>query len=962
MLNLAIMVQFIGLCGIMLIINKLARARESFERKIMIIASMSAFVQNAAYLCEIIAPNAEAAIVAIKFEYMGAIWCCFCYMVFIYRLCGTNGNVYIRQIIYYSCLLLSLAVLFDELHGHHYTKVSYVTDGAFPHVVLEYGPLFYCHVAIVFVMALLSVKTIIQFYRNVKRTSKNNSKLSLLRIVLVCPVIPILSMLIFALKVAEVYDPTPILLLIVTMIIILIMLRRNLFDLVDDARISLVENMGDAFLILDEFYNIRSYNKAAVELFPEIATIGVGGKISLCRDIPVELFMERREKGETFKINDKHIQCRISIMYDDDDEIKGYAALFIDVTAMHNNMEEILEMKKAADAANQAKSDFLANMSHEIRTPMNAIIGMSELIIEESVGRKVYEFASDIKASSQSLLTIINDILDISKIESGKIVLSEVDYYVEPFLDEILSNVKLSASEKGLILKKHYDDNLPYKLHGDNIRIKQIILNILSNAVKYTHMGYIKLSAGYEFIDEKKIKLIIDVEDTGVGLKPTDIEKIFQNFTQVNTRKNREIQGTGLGLAIAQNLTNIMGGDISVESEYGKGSKFTISVIQEVVDFTTIFEKPIQDIEDEEDVICMFSAPEAKVLVVDDNIINLKVATGLLEKYKLQIDTAPDGFKALDKVANNEYDIVFMDHMMPEMDGVETTRKIRQMGNDVTIIALTANALKDVRDMFLENGFQDFVPKPINTEQLFEALDKWIPDDLKIYDETAPDQKRTNKSKAKYAGGEVSGLMMFAVENVDFMEGVSKSPTGVEGYIELLGLYYEDGKSKVSKLKKLIDERDFINYTIEVHGLKSASYSVAANELADFAKAHEDAGRDGENDFILENFGDLLVLYKKVLNDIKTILDMNGVGGEVENKPKRSITREEVVLMTKDILQSVENFRTSEAKDKLDSLLNFQVPEEYIESYQEVRTLLKTYEDEKAEEKLREIIELLGKG
>lgn len=955
MLHFAMLVQIAGLILIMIVIQMLIRADESFERKMMLIVSVCVFVQNAGYLSELVSPTAESCVASIKMEYLGVTWVCLCFMVFIYHFCGKKVNGYLIQVLSVSNLLISLFVLTNETHHLLYTDAVYVEGPVFPHVELSYGPLFYIYLGEIVIAGFFSIKTIYCFYKNAKKTETNKKKLRMLRFIIAAPCVPFITMMLYAARIIPVWDITPIAMLGVSAGIIITMFRKNLFNLVNTAKREIINNMDDAFIILDEFMNLCEYNDAARQLFPDIINVPIEGKISLCKDIPIAVFLNPDEAELDFEINGRYIQTHVNTIEDDDGEIRGYIALFLDVTTIHENVTQVLEMKKSADAANQAKSDFLANMSHEIRTPMNAIIGMSELIIEESVGRKVYDFACDIKVASQNLLSIINDILDISKIESGKIELTEVDYFIEPMLLEVSSMINLSAVEKGLILKKDFDDNLPYKLHGDNLRVRQVLINILTNAVKYTNKGYIDLGVTFEHIDNGSIMLIMTVADTGIGIKPTDLENIFENFTQVDTRKNREIQGTGLGLAITKNLVNMMGGDIKVESDYGKGTKFTISMVQKVVDYTTIFENPKTNEDVKKEHIRPFKAPEARILLVDDNKINLKVAQGLLKSYEFQVDEALNGYEAISMIKEKDYDIIFMDHMMPEMDGVETTRRIRDLGNETTVIALTANALKDVEEMFLANGFQDFVSKPIEKKVLGEKLEKWIPDELKFYiDESGEPVKKPAENDG---GGTSSGMRMFAAENISFMEGVAKSPLGMEGYIELLALYFEEGRNKIKLIKELANQKDYVNYTIEVHGLKSASYNVAATQLGDLAKEHEVAGREGRNEFIDENVDSLVTLYNKVLNEVKTILDINGVGRSERKTEKRAITADETKLMIKDILTSVENFKSKEAQEKLRSLLNFAIPDSLENELVEVQKMLKMYNDDEAEKTLGSILE-----
>ncbi|MDR3299206.1 MAG: response regulator, partial [Candidatus Accumulibacter sp.] len=387
--------------------------------------------------------------------------------------------------------------------------------------------------------------------------------------------------------------------------------------------------------------------------------------------------------------------------------------------------------KMRSDEENRSKSSFLARMSHEIRTPMNAILGLSELAQREYGKPKALEYITGIRSAGAGLLTIINDILDFSRIEAGNLPLHPAPYQTASLLNDVLTILRMRMSEKSLKLIVAVSPELPGSLLGDAGRGKQILLNLLSNAVKYTDEGFIRFSASGEAEGEDSIRLTFTVEDSGIGIKKEDLPKLFGEFTRIDEKRNSAIEGTGLGLIIARSLCQAMGGDITVTSEYGKGSVFTATLTQRVAD-----RKPMGDMtrvmaRREQPHSASFTAPEAEVLIVDDFTSNLLVAEGLLIPYKMRVFTCLNGREAVERVRERSFDLVFMDHMMPEMDGVEATRVIRAMKEErcrtLPIIALTANAVSGMREMFLENGFNDFLSKPIEVTKLDTVLEKWIP-------------------------------------------------------------------------------------------------------------------------------------------------------------------------------------------------------------------------------------------
>ena len=415
---------------------------------------------------------------------------------------------------------------------------------------------------------------------------------------------------------------------------------------------------------------------------------------------------------------------------------KLYTIYFLrDITEERKAFKLMQKSKDEAEKANRAKSDFLANMSHEIRTPMNAIIGMSQIILDNNdISESVATQVNEIKIAGTNLLGIINDILDMSKIEAGRIELIKDDYELPILIHEISSVISARLIQSNISFVLDVDQTLPRFLIGDVGRIRQILMNVLGNAIKYTNEGSITLKVGWNHYEDAP-DITFDVSDTGIGIKPEDIDMIFGKYNQADKKKNKKIQGTGLGLAISRNLAILMGGMITVDSEYGKGSTFHIVICQDnSKGYIPIGEKTAKELQSKTFVIpiknevTITEKPDMKVLVVDDSKVNILVATGLLKRYKMHIDTALSGMEAIEMVKENDYDIVFMDHMMPEMDGVETMLKIRELGVkyvDLPIVALTANAISESRDALISQGFQDFLAKPINLRELDRVINQW---------------------------------------------------------------------------------------------------------------------------------------------------------------------------------------------------------------------------------------------
>ena len=411
---------------------------------------------------------------------------------------------------------------------------------------------------------------------------------------------------------------------------------------------------------------------------------------------------------------------------------RKYARLEQDLTMLSNLTDYASRLRNFNEgrvvAANRAKSNFLANMSHEIRTPMNAIIGMDEMILRETKDTRINKYALDIRSAGRTLLSIINDILDLSKIESGKMEITPVEYGFASVLNDIVNMTMKKAQDKGLTYELNTSDDIPSRMLGDEIRIRQIMLNIINNAIKYTENGGVRVEISF---DKEKSMLRMVVSDTGIGIRPEDMDRLYQSFQRLEESRNRNIEGTGLGLHITKQLVDMMNGYINVASEYGRGTTFTVDVQQRVVDDT-----PIGDFADElvllqsqtEEYKPQLVAPEARVLIVDDNDMNLEVITALLADTRIRITTADSGRACLGELRKGKYDMVFLDQMMPGMSGMETLAVIKEEGlsRGTPIIALTADAIVGARDQYIREGFTDYLSKPVMYEELESILLKYM--------------------------------------------------------------------------------------------------------------------------------------------------------------------------------------------------------------------------------------------
>lgn len=541
--------------------------------------------------------------------------------------------------------------------------------------------------------------------------------------------------------------------------------------------------------------------------------------------------------------NNVYCNLAISKIQDRYNDVIGYIIIVTDLSERMKNMQRLEEAKQEAEAANRSKSAFLANMSHEIRTPMNAILGFSELALKKEDPVSVREYVLDIKNSCLNLLAVINDILDISKLDSGKAELSCSNYRSAALLQEVYHIIDIQAKKKGLLFEMNTDPQIPNELYGDKTRIRGILINILNNAVKYTEQGCVTFNVRMVKKDEKEVTMEFMVADTGIGLKKSSMEHLFDSFTRFDSQRNSNIEGTGLGLAIVNGYVKLMGGIIDVDSVYGQGSTFTVTLRQKIVDDSPISltQPVIQDnnsLNADEIII-----KDTRVLVTDDNHINLKVIKNTLEYYGLAVDTAASGAEAIQLCRQNTYDLIFMDQMMPVMDGIETMHQLREMGVSCKIVALTANAILGVREELMKEGFDEYLSKPIQFRELDKLLRRFIPKE-KI--QVQEDDEMNVREGSALSLEEI-------LSQVDVVKGLELCYGDRELYRDILKMFYDDAEKQLADLQKLWQEKEYKNYIIQIHSLKTQLLNIGYTALAEDARALEFAGKEERYDYIEQN-------------------------------------------------------------------------------------------------------------
>ena len=1016
----------IPLVGIFVLMGK----EQSKSSTNLMIANIGCLIMNGAYFLLLRTGKPADATMALKMEYLGNFLFYFFFIKFILSYMQIDVRHRWVRIFTHVWMLFEVAVIAvvwddtrrEEMFAHHNLE----EDSQFGyHFFNMQGGIVY-KVRYGFLLGFLLVLIVYMILKRVhirKQGGDEKHNLSHLIVAKFVIIIPLIMEIIFRFS----FEFVPVFSSIAVLLIILSVVEGDIFSVLDIGRGWVIENFDSVFMIADSSYGYLDANKFAKEQFEELADIHKGEKLS---DRLRDLFLS--EKTEIV-IGENHYEKFIKELAVKD-KVKGYCLIMLNVTKRYNIMEELKEAKQRAEEANESKSNFLSNMSHEIRTPMNAIVGMTEILLRSDLSDQDRGYLMNIKNSGASLLTIINDILDFSKIESGKLEILEEEYEPMSMLSDLSMIFLNRIGDKPVELIFDIDKNLPNKLYGDSLRIRQVIINIANNAIKFTAAGYVKLTIQMApMAEQDMVNLNISIEDSGQGIKPEDLDKLFGSFQQVDTKKNRNKEGTGLGLAISKQLVETMGGQIGVRSEYGKGSEFYFHIPQRVIgdqiaatvredavqnnpvvvsghmkdgqileqlksltegyglkfvdcyearahkvkadyffvdesvyrglkasieeyfvstgtelcvlqnpmreavwnDQATVVNKPLYTLNFcqvinhettaafvETDNVMNFTAPQAQILIVDDNEMNLKVAKGLLQPLQMNIDTASSGKTALEMVQTKQYHIVFMDHMMPVMDGVETTQRMRALEDtyiqNMPIIALTANAVTGAREIFKEAGMNDFVAKPIELKDICSKIRAWLPHEL-IVKMSAPAQQQL----------QIPAQMLPVIEGLDVMEGI-KNCGSLELFTNLLGDFYKLIDLKSTKIEKCLADGMIRDYTIEVHALKNTARMIGALELSEQFYQMEQCGNAGDVDTIFRETPAIMELYRSY----KPILEPYGKANEQD---KKEVPKEELVKVLEQLNAAMDSFDLDGADAALAELEEYRLPEELGPYMEELR-------------------------
>ena len=634
-------------------------------------------------------------------------------------------------------------------------------------------------------------------------------------------------------------------------------------------------------------------------------------------------------------------------------EEQSYVTSLSDLMALAIISSELREAQETADAANKAKSSFLANMSHEIRTPMNTILGVVDIIMNNDDHNSETEEGLDrIYNSCNLLLSITNDILDFSKIEAGKLSLEPVQYKVANLISETVKLYIMQMQGKSIEFEIQVDENVPANLIGDELRIKQIMGNLLSNAFKYTEKGKVILTVVCQpWESEDGVTLVIVVRDTGYGIPKDQLDDLFTEYSRVANKANATIEGTGLGLAITRSLIDLMDGGINVESEPGFGSVFVVKLPQRTVDDEVLGKEVVNRLQEfrlnymtrnRRTQITRDHMPYGKILIVDDVETNLYVATGLMKPYGLYIETVMSGIEAIEQIENGKvYDVIFMDHMMPEPDGIETTKRLRALGYGGTIVALTANAVVGQAEIFLQNGFDEFISKPIDIRQLNSVLNKHVRDkqspevlemvrrekddqDLFVVDGHVMDTNNTAMTEyLKIGSANLSSversfdLMHKKISGIDLISGLQRYESDIDVYSSIIRSYTGSVRSILKSIEN-VREEDLSDYKIKVHGIKGASYDIFAEKVGDSAKELETAAQNKDFRYVIENNPEFIEMTNKLIDDLEELFS------DIKSDESKSVKDIPDPQLLSQLLTACRTFNINKAEEVVDELEKYE--------------------------------------
>lgn len=932
MYSVFIVVQYLGIGILLLEILYIYLQKSSKLQILMLTVAVSTLINFVGYLFEMRATTQEMALQAVKFIYLGKPYIILGIFLFILRYYEVNCPRWFKKTLCVIHVGITLLVLECERVPLFYSSINYVHEGFFPHLVLGKGVVYILYSGLIVVyLTVIVVLGVIHWRRTHDRMERKRilylSSASL---------ISAMGLLVYFSGVTKGYDSTLPTYVISTTLLFVSMFRYNLLETMALVRESVMDDFSEGLVVLDRDSRLIYTNPQVQKIYPSLGTEKYQHTIDELEDL-CSHGEQTLVDGRVYCIARKDI-IRHETQY-------GRMYVVSDITENYRYTIELERQTVIAEQANRAKSEFLAKMSHEIRTPINSVMGMNEMILRECEEESIRQYARDVKSSASALLSIINGILDLSKIESGKLEICPSEYELDSLLNDVSHMIYVRAKDAGLSLNIEVQETLPNKLFGDDVRIRQILTNLLTNAVKYTPEGTVTLRVTGE-LQEEKVMLRCEVEDTGIGIREEDMPKLYASFERIEEDRNRGIEGTGLGMSIVIELLHLMGSDLQVESVYGEGSRFWFVLEQTVVDAEPIgsFQERSSRILQEQQYKTLFTAPEARILLVDDNDVNRSVFCNLLKQTQVQIVDVESGQRCLEMMESKEFDLVFLDHMMPEMDGVETLRRMKELeGNlspHVPVIVLTANAVTGAKSYYLAKGFDDFLSKPIMPEKLEEMLMRYLPEHY--IKEISDDMVLEN---GVMEAADVTESLP-ELEEFDLAYARLHLPDDEMIRRTMIMVYRSMDKTieELEELKRHFSgqqmDKELQQYRVCVHSLKSTAATIGALLLSKLARILEVAALE-------QNVEKILILHPILIEELQKHKERLRVLESGDSK-KESADRERILPILEQLAEALRQRDVDLADELAEELGNYEYEEETQEQIERLRQQILDLEPEEA--------------
>lgn len=726
MYSLAITLQIIATISCLASVIVMMFRKPTSYSNIIIITFLCVFVQNAGYILELLSKNVDDGLMAVRAEYLGGAFEIGLMTFFIFKYCGHEFNRLIKWILIAEAVFVLLGVWSWKITHFYYTDAKFIGDAVIPHLSLSHGWLYYLF-AVTTVVELIACMFILVV--SILKTNQEHMKYNYIVLMFVV-IIPLIGFILSVSGGLGGYDSTPIGAAIAISIFAFAIAKDHVFDVADVASEKILSNLENAIIIINSENGYEYSNNRARELFPVLNTYTRG---NIIKDFEVRSLFDTG-RAKQIKIGNHIFDVSLNTVKEKNYEV-GTAVILFDITDSKQQIVEMQLLKEEAEKANKAKSIFLASVSHELRTPINVIMGMTEVLLRDYRTDATELYLENIRNSSSTLLSLINDMLDYSKIESGNMEINKNRFDLRKMLSEMVNIYSFRSEQSGIEFRYEIAEDIPRFVVGDVSRIRQVLVTLLSNSVKFTEKGYVSFKVGYKARSESDYDLIMAVEDTGMGIPPESYGKIYEGLAEGVVQPVSDTEGTGLGLNITKQLVELMGGVINFKSVVGKGSVFSViipvSVVSDGKDITTD-EKVGVISKEKQTKVLSYTAPKANILVVDDMKVNLLVAKNLLKPVMATVTTVDSGEKCLEITEKEHFDLILMDYRMPGMDGVETLSRMRSGSgkcDNTPVIIYTANASSDSRAYYISKGFSDFLSKPTTGEQLMSVIYKHLPED-----------------------------------------------------------------------------------------------------------------------------------------------------------------------------------------------------------------------------------------